>query len=71
MIAESQGVILKVFPYSNTSVILNVFTKERGKLTFIAKGIRKPKNGTSARTLKISNIINSTTFQFIRISILL
>lgn len=44
MILSSKGIILKVFPYSNTSVICNVFTDDHGKLTFIAKGIRKPKN---------------------------
>ncbi len=44
MLVSSQGVILKIFPYSNTSIICNVFTQDRGKLTFIAKGIRKPKN---------------------------
>ena len=44
MIISSQGIILKVFPYSNTSVICNVFTDNYGKLTFIAKGVRKPKN---------------------------
>ena len=44
MILSSQGVILKVFPYSNTSTICNVFTNDHGKLTFIAKGVRKPKN---------------------------
>ena len=60
MIAESQGVILKVFPYSNTSVILNVFTKERGKLTFIAKGIRKPKNPL----LSILQPFNLLEFQY-------
>ena len=43
MIVSSQGIILRIFPYSNTSIICNVFTKEHGKLTFIAKGIRKPK----------------------------
>ena len=44
MIRSSKGIILKVFPYSNTSVICNVFTDDYGKLTFIAKGVRKPKN---------------------------
>ena len=44
MILSSKGIILKVFPYSNTSVICNVFTDSHGKLTFIAKGVRKPKN---------------------------
>lgn len=43
MLLSSKGLVLKVFPYSNTSVICNIFTDDYGKLTFIIKGIRKPK----------------------------
>lgn len=43
MLLSSKGLVLKVFPYSNTSVICNIFTDHYGKLTFIIKGIRKPK----------------------------
>ena len=46
MILSTQGIVLKVFPYSNTSVICNVFTQIKGKMSFIAKGIQKPKNPT-------------------------
>ena len=46
MILSTQGIVLKVFPYSNTSVICNVFTRIKGKMSFIAKGIQKPKNPT-------------------------
>ena len=60
MIVSSQGIILKVFPYSNTSIICNVFTKEHGKLTFIAKGIRKPKNPL----LSILQPFNLLEFQY-------
>ena len=55
MISSSQGIILKVFPYSNTSVILNVFTEDFGKLTFIAKGIRKPKNPLFQNKIALMN----------------
>ena len=60
MISASQGIVLKVFPYSNTSVILNVFTEDYGKLTFIAKGIRKPKNPL----LSILQPFNLLEFQY-------
>ena len=43
MLVESKGLILKVFPYSNTSTICNIFTNNFGKLTLMVKGIRKPK----------------------------
>ena len=44
MIVSSKGIILKIFPYSNTSIICNVFTETYGKITLISKGVRKPKN---------------------------
>jgi len=43
LLVESKGLILKVFPYSNTSVICNIFTNNFGKLTLMVKGVRKPK----------------------------
>ena len=43
MLLSSKGLVLKVFPYSDTSIISNIFTDDYGKLTFIVKGIRKPK----------------------------
>ena len=43
MLVESKGLILKVFPYSNTSIICNIFTNNFGKLTLMVKGVRKPK----------------------------
>tara|TARA_B100000614_G_scaffold82994_1_gene74464 strand:+ start:13217 stop:13885 length:669 start_codon:yes stop_codon:yes gene_type:complete len=43
LLAASKGIILKVFPYSNTSVICNIYTDNFGKLTMMAKGVRKQK----------------------------
>ena len=43
MLVESKGLILKIFPYSNTSIICNIFTNNFGKLTLMVKGVRKPK----------------------------
>jgi len=42
-----KGIYLKHFPYSETSVVLKVFTQEYGLQSFIAKGIKK-KKGASA-----------------------
>lgn len=42
-----KGVYLNHFPYSETSVILKVFTKEYGLQSFIVKGIKKKKGGAA------------------------
>ena len=60
MICSSPGLILKIFPYSNTSIICHAFTQEHGRLNFIAKGIRKPKNPL----LSILQPFNLIDFQY-------
>jgi DNA repair protein RecO (recombination protein O) len=41
---KSDGIILKVIEYSETSNIVTVWTREFGKLSLIAKGARRPKS---------------------------
>lgn len=41
---KSDGIILKVIEYSETSNIVTVWTREYGKLSLIAKGSRRPKS---------------------------
>lgn len=41
---KSPGLILKKTPYSDTSLILKVFTRESGLVTLIAKGAKRPKS---------------------------
>jgi DNA repair protein RecO (recombination protein O) len=41
---KSPGLILKKIPFSETSLILKVFTRESGLITLIAKGAKRPKS---------------------------
>jgi DNA repair protein RecO (recombination protein O) len=41
---KSPGLILKKIPFSDTSLILKVFTRESGLITLIAKGAKRPKS---------------------------
>lgn len=43
--ASLTGVILHRFKYSDTSLIVKIFTKEQGLISSIAKGVRKNKKG--------------------------
>ncbi|MEE9493446.1 MAG: DNA repair protein RecO [Gammaproteobacteria bacterium] len=40
----SQGVVLHHYPYRDSSVILEVFTREHGRLGIIARGVRSQKS---------------------------
>ena len=44
MIIETPAIVLKTFPYGETSLISRCFTKKRGKISFIIKGARSKKN---------------------------
>ena len=44
MIADTPAIVLKTFPYGETSLISRCFTKEKGKVSFIIKGARSKKN---------------------------
>ena len=41
---KSPGLILKKTPFSDSSLILKVFTRESGLITLIAKGAKRPKS---------------------------
>ena len=48
MIYGTEGLILSRHLYGDTSLICNLFTKDFGRLSIIAKGVRKLKNPNSA-----------------------
>ena len=41
MIINTKAIVLKTFPYGETSLISRCFTKEKGKISFIIKGAQK------------------------------
>ena len=44
MIIDTSAIVLKTFPYGETSLISRCFTKEKGKVSFIIKGAQSRKN---------------------------
>jgi len=53
----TEGIILARIEFKDTDGIFSVFTKEHGKISVIAKGIKKPKSKFSA-FLRIGSILN-------------
>ena len=56
MLISTNAIVLKRIPYSDTSLICRLFTKDRGKVTILAKGVWKPKQSTGALLEPISHI---------------
>ncbi len=54
---KSQGLILKYNNYSETDKIITLLTKDRGKMAFMAKGVRRMKSKKRGH-LELFNIVN-------------
>lgn len=48
MIVNTPAVVLKSFPYSDTSIIARCYTREQGKISVIIKGARRKKSPLAA-----------------------
>ncbi len=56
MIIHTPAIVLKSFPYGDTSIIARCFTKEKGKISLIVKGGRSKKSSKSAQFQPLSFI---------------
>ena len=56
MIVNTTAIVLKTFPYGETSLISRCFTKEKGKISFIIKGAQSKKNLLSPYFQPLSHI---------------
>ena len=43
MLISTNAIILKTIPYGESSIIFRIFTEDYGKVSVMAKGVRKPK----------------------------
>ena len=59
MLQDTTGIVLKSTPFRDTSIVVRIFTHEFGKMSLLAKGIRKSKKGTSG----ILEPMNKVNFQ--------
>ena len=56
MIVNTAAIVLKTFPYGDTSLISRCFTKKKGKISFIIKGAQSKKNLLSPFFQPLSHI---------------
>ncbi len=56
-IVETEGIIIRVLKYSETSIILDALTSDHGLKSFIVSGVRSPKSKTQSSVLQVMNIV--------------
>lgn len=60
---ETKGIVLNQFKYSESSIIVNILTKEHGKMSFIVNGVRKKKSKFPANYFQAFNILQIVYLQ--------
>ncbi len=58
MLQKSKAIVLKQFPYSETSIICHMFTEDYGKMSFIINGVRKKSAKFPANYFQTFNILD-------------
>ena len=58
MLDKTEGIILKTTRFSETSIIIKIFTKKFGLLSFITPGVRSARNKVKGNILQPLNILD-------------
>ena len=56
MIAQTPAIVLKSFPYGETSIIARCFSRDYGKISLIIKGARRKKKSKASFFEPLSHI---------------
>ena len=59
---KSIGIVFRSIKYSETSLILDIFTREKGMRSFIVSGVRKSKSKTKASMYQHLNILELVAY---------
>lgn len=62
MLINTTGIILRSVKYSETSLILDIFTRDFGLMTFIVSGARKKNTASGAALFQISNVVEIVAY---------
>lgn len=62
MLIKTQGIILRSLKYSETSVITDIFTEEKGLRTYIISGVRSQKAKFSASLLQVMSLVDIVAY---------
>lgn len=53
---ESEALVLRTYPYREADLIVSFFTRDRGKLRGIARGVRRPKSHYGAALERLAHV---------------
>lgn len=62
MLTKTLGIVFRRLPYSETSLIADIYTSEHGLMSYIISGVRKAKARTSASLLEVMTIVEMLAY---------
>lgn len=62
MLLKTKGIVLKTIKYGETSLIVDIFTLEKGRLSYIISGVRKKNSRVSASLLQVMSILDLVVY---------
>ncbi|MBL0101072.1 MAG: recombination protein O N-terminal domain-containing protein [Saprospiraceae bacterium] len=60
---SSSGIIFRTIKYSETSIICDIYTREKGMKSFIVSGVRTARSGSKAAIYRHLNIVNIIAYE--------
>ncbi len=63
MLIKTRGIVLRATKYSETSIIADVYTEERGLRSYIAGGVRSPKAKLKAGLLQVMSLVDMVVYE--------
>ena len=57
MLTKTRGIVFRKIPYSETSIISDIYTEQHGLMSYIIGGVRKARPTTSASLLQVMSIV--------------
>ena len=63
MLLKTRGIIFRSTKYGDSSLILEVYTEERGIRKYIVSGVRKVRSSTPASKLQLMNLVDLVAYE--------
>jgi DNA repair protein RecO (recombination protein O) len=63
MLIKTQGIVFKTIKYGETSVISDIYTKEKGLRSYILRGVRSKRAKVKASLLQVMSIVDMVAYE--------
>ena len=62
MLLKTRGIIFRTMKYSETSIIADIFTEEKGLNSFIISGVRNPKSKVGSGLFQVMSLVDLVAY---------